>query len=108
MPIIVIANLADKTIPEPDLSLSLLKNFHRQGWDWLHACGGKGRCTTCRVAVLAGTENMSQPAETERRMRNYNRLLPGERLTCQTYLLSGEVLLFVPEDCRLPHLVYEE
>src|SRR3954454_6863821 len=48
--------------------------------DQLHACGGKARCTTCRVEFLAGEpEQMTVAEKTILAARN----LSGVRLSCQ-------------------------
>lgn len=51
--------------------------------DQLHACGGKARCTTCRVEFLAGEpEKMT---EAEKQVLTQKGLIqqPGLRLSCQ-------------------------
>jgi adenylate cyclase len=47
------------------------------------ACGGRGRCSTCRVLVIAGGENAPPPSGLEQRMLGRIRA-PGQvRLACQ-------------------------
>jgi ferredoxin len=57
-----------------------------------HSCGGEGSCSTCRVAVLAGGENLSPI--------NINEVAyclgPDERLACQAKL-KGDVTVRVLE-----------
>jgi 2Fe-2S ferredoxin len=63
------------------------------GIEHRHICGGRGFCTSCRVEVVAGSENLSPVSALER-----ERLGPqaGElRLACQTRLL-GEAYVRVP------------
>ena len=48
--------------------------------DQLHACGGKARCTTCRVEFIAGEPDTMTDAERERLAA---RGLTGVRLSCQ-------------------------
>lgn len=50
------------------------------GVDILHACGGNARCTTCRVAYVAGEPDRITRAERERLEQ---RGLSGVRLSCQ-------------------------
>ncbi|MCA9071371.1 MAG: (2Fe-2S)-binding protein [Planctomycetaceae bacterium] len=50
------------------------------GTDQLHACGGKARCTTCRVEFLEGEPNKITKAENELLAA---RGLDGVRLSCQ-------------------------
>ncbi|ASM73184.1 MULTISPECIES: adenylate/guanylate cyclase domain-containing protein [Roseobacteraceae] len=46
-------------------------------------CGGKGRCTTCRVMVEAGAEHLPPPSDAEARSLNAVGAPPGARLACQ-------------------------
>ena len=50
------------------------------GIDQLHACGGRTRCTTCRVEFIAGEPERSTKAE---RAALASRGLTGVRLSCQ-------------------------
>jgi 2Fe-2S ferredoxin len=84
----------------------LLAALHRAGHDWPHACGARGRCTTCRVQVLAGATHLTPPTEAELRYQAAGRLAPTERLTCQARLPAGEVLARVPPSAKLPHVAY--
>ncbi len=105
MPLLTIENLPDAAVPVP-AGATLLAALQTAGHDWMHACGAKGRCTTCRVQVLLGLENLSPPTEAELRYRAAGRLLPSERLTCQARLLTGAVTGRVPEATQLPHVQY--
>ncbi len=48
--------------------------------DQLHACGGKARCTTCRVEFVDGEPTQMTEAE---KTALTNRGLTGVRLSCQ-------------------------
>lgn len=48
-------------------------------------CGGRARCSTCRVRVLAGQENLSQPSEREQQVLRRVGAPPNVRLACQIY-----------------------
>jgi len=50
------------------------------GIDQLHACGGRARCTTCRVQFIEGEPSTSTKAE---RAALAGRGLIGVRLSCQ-------------------------
>lgn len=50
------------------------------GVDQLHACGGNGRCTTCRVEFIDGEPEQITAAESEILKA---RELTGVRLSCQ-------------------------
>lgn len=74
----------------------------------MHACGKKGRCTTCKIIVVAGMENLSPLNEREEIYRKVGRLKPNERLSCQAKILDGELIVRVAEENKLPHLQYSE
>jgi len=50
------------------------------GIDQLHACGGRARCTTCRVEFISGEPETRTDAEVAALAR---RELTGVRLSCQ-------------------------
>lgn len=50
------------------------------GLEQLHACGGKGKCTTCAVSFLEGEPSEMRPMEKETLERKN---LSGVRLSCQ-------------------------
>ena len=45
-------------------------------------CGGRGRCSTCRVRVRAAYPGLPPPGEDERRVLSRIRALPNVRLAC--------------------------
>jgi len=104
MPEITIINLHGKKVRLSDRQ-SLLHAFQEQFIDWMHACGGKGRCTTCAFDVASGAENLSRLTPVEERFIEQGRLVEGQRLACQTRCL-GEVSIEVPAANQLPHLDY--
>lgn len=53
-------------------------------------CGGTGNCTTCRVRVTNGQQNLSKPTPQERRMAHQRRWDPSIRLACQC-IAQGDV-----------------
>jgi ferredoxin, 2Fe-2S len=108
MPSITIQNLANKTVTLPASVQSIIQAFAEQGIDWMQACGQKGRCTTCKMKVLEGEEQMSAPSENEQRMQKLGRLPEGYRLACQCWVKSGHVLVRVPDVNKLPHMQYSE
>ena len=105
MPLLTIENLLGATMDVP-ADATLLAALQAAGHDWMHACGAKGRCTTCRLQVRTGQENLSPPTAAELRYQAAGRLLPTERLTCQAQLPVGDVTGRVPEATKLPHVRY--
>ncbi|MBC8082126.1 MAG: (2Fe-2S)-binding protein [Hymenobacter sp.] len=106
MPTLTVLNLP-AAVPVPAGS-TLLTALQSAGHDWMHACGAKGRCTTCRLILVSGAEVLTPPTEAELRYRAAGRLQPNERLTCQARLPNGTVTGHVPEATKLPHVRYEE
>lgn len=82
-----------------------LRHIQAQGVDWMHACGAKGRCTTCRMIVLKGSEKIGPHTAAELKYQKAGLLLQNERLACQA-LVIGDIVVRVPEDSKLPHLKY--
>lgn len=105
MPQITILNLSGLTIQTTDSYKPLLQELQAAGLDWMHACGAKGRCTTCKCKVVMGLENFTAPTAAEQRFRSQGALLTDERLTCQA-VVTGNVEIVVPERSKLPHMVY--
>ena len=107
MPKLTVQNLAQLQVKIAP-GQTLLKALQAHGHDWMHACGAKGRCTTCRLQVRAGLENLSPLSAAELRYQAAGRLLSDERLTCQTWLLTGDAAGRVPDATQLPHVRYRE
>ena len=107
MPLLTIENLPGAVLEVP-ADATLLAALHAAGFDWMHACGGRGRCTTCRVQVRAGGECLGPLTAAETRYRNAGRLRPDERLACQAQLPAGAVRGRVPEATQLPHQRYAD
>jgi ferredoxin, 2Fe-2S len=102
---IVIENLGVKEVATNDLSKSVLAILHCHFIDWMHACGGKGRCTTCKMIVKRGAENLNEPSLAEQKYLDLGALAPDERLACQSKLM-GDIVICVPEEGKLPHINY--
>ncbi len=109
MPKITIINLSHQeiSVSEANLHQTVLTYIHESRIDWMHHCGKKGRCTTCKMIVVEGIENLSPLTSSEKKFQDENRLNSNERLACQA-LLSGSISIKVPKECQLPHLKYEE
>jgi class 3 adenylate cyclase len=64
---------------------SILANSLEAGINHTHVCGGRARCSTCRVIVLEGAESLEKRNEAESRLA-LRKGFPAEvRLACQTY-----------------------
>ncbi|NCS94408.1 MAG: 2Fe-2S iron-sulfur cluster binding domain-containing protein [Leptospira sp.] len=69
---------------ESILELSLRNNIPH-----VHICGGKARCSTCRVFVLEGIENCSPRTPKELKLANAKGFPAEVRLACQT-MINGK------------------
>ncbi len=63
---------------------TILKASLRCGIPHTHVCGGKARCSTCRVMIVEGLENVNPRNEREQAMANRLEFSPEIRLACQT------------------------
>ena len=102
---IVIRNLSEKSFEIQDFSKSLLRHVHDHAIDWMHACGGKGRCTTCKVIILEGIENLEPKTQAELKYESQGLLSGNERLACQV-IVGGTIQIEVPDEGKLPHVKY--
>ena len=73
--------------------------------DWMHACGKKGHCTTCRIIVLEGMAAFGNLSPAEQKFRELGRLGEHERLTCQC-TLTADAVGQIPNETKFPHLNY--
>ncbi|MDQ3292507.1 MAG: (2Fe-2S)-binding protein [Bacteroidota bacterium] len=105
MPIVKIQNLFGKAI-NVAAGQTVLQAILEAGIDWMHACGAKGRCTTCRLIVTEGQAYFTALSAAEQKFRNQGRLKENERLLCQCMLPAGEVSGYIPEQTKFPHVIY--
>lgn len=107
MPKITIKNLFNKSLSTNNNTSTVLSIIHENYIDWMHTCGAKGRCTTCKMIVIKGMNNLSNQSADELKYKELNMLTDNERLACQC-TLSGDVLIAVPEENKMPHMQYSE
>jgi adenylate cyclase len=69
------------TVP---LGFTVLDASRAAGIPHASVCGGRGRCSTCRVHVVRGLESLPLPSEAERRVLARVAAAPDVRLACQT------------------------
>ena len=83
----------DRTIRAPRgfsvLEASLVNNIPHA-----HVCGGRGRCSTCRIRVLSDTSALPSPSAAEHAVLERVGAAPGVRLACQLRPTSD--IAFVP------------
>lgn len=90
---------------------TLLEAIHAQRLDWMHLCGKKGRCVTCRIKIISGGELLNPLTKHELRFQKLNALATDERLSCQAICPSSQeesvIVGYTPKATQLPHLLYE-
>lgn len=64
--------------------LTLLDASRTNGIPHASVCGGRGRCSTCRVRVVEGFDNLPEPSAEELRVLERIGAAPQVRLACQT------------------------
>ena len=82
----------DKVVEATDDLDSLLDISIKNQLPHLHECGGHGRCTTCRVRVLDGIQNLSVKTPQEKEASYLRKWDPSIRLACQTYPKGDAVI----------------
>lgn len=63
--------------------LTLLEISQLNGLPHTSLCGGKGRCTTCRIEITKGLENLAPPSSAEARTLKAIKARDNVRLACQ-------------------------
>lgn len=104
---LIIQNMSGLTLKVTNNSQSILQIVQENYIDWMHACGAKGRCTTCRAIIVAGATHLEAMNEAEKKMSV--RLNNNERLACQAkFTGQGDVTIRVPKGTQFPHIDYKE
>lgn len=104
MPKVTVRNLQSKTI-DCEVKTKKLLDILLSEVDWMHSCGGKGRCTTCSAVIISGKEHLSPLTEVEIKYQSMDRLASNMRLSCQC-LVEGDIAIDAPKPYQLPHLKY--
>ena len=88
---------------EVEKGTSILEAALKYDIPLFHTCGGNCSCSTCRVLVLKGAENISKMETGEAEILDSFDLKAPHRLGCQS-LLTGEgtVEVDIPERDKAP------
>lgn len=70
---------------------SLLDFSRSAGVPHASVCGGRGRCSTCRVRILKGAENLADIAPDEQKVLDRVKAGMHVRLACQAHPMRGEI-----------------
>ena len=73
---------AGQTLTAPQ-GASVLQISRRAGIRHASVCGGRGRCSTCRVRIVRGLERLPTSSEAEQRVLRRVGAPPNVRLACQ-------------------------
>src|SRR5574341_87284 len=87
--------LPDEREVETSEAETILQASLRAGIPHAHACGGKARCSTCRVLILEGLEHCNPRNAKEKKLAERLHFGSEIRLACQTRI-TGEVKLRRP------------
>ena len=71
---------------------SLLATAAAGGVELMHSCGGIGACTSCRVRILSGRDQLSPIGRAEREQLVESGILETHRLACQTMVYGNVVV----------------
>ena len=82
--------LPDNKVFEVEPGESILHTATRNEIPHVNACGGEGKCTTCRLLILEGIENCSPETEKEIALKEKAHTTDEFRLACQT-TITGDV-----------------
>jgi adenylate cyclase len=82
--------LPDQRLVECRPGESILPAALRAGVRFAHACGGNGKCSTCRIVVVEGGQSCSERTPREQAIADRLGFGPQFRLACQTSV-RGEV-----------------
>ena len=97
MPRITFVHSEGKSGEVPE-DVSVLEAAELLGFPLEHDCGGNASCSTCRVEVMVGAENLSEIDFDEQDLLDREALTESyHRLSCQAKI-SGDVMVQVPEE----------
>ncbi len=81
-----ITSLTDRRTIPVQADETILVASLKAGIPHAHACGGQGRCSTCRVIVTAGLENCEPRQPIEQELATQLGFPDPVRLACQTHI----------------------
>ena len=88
---------SDGRVVELHRGSTILEGSRQAGIPHASVCGGRGRCSTCRVRIVAGLADLPPAGAEERRVLNRIGAPPSVRLACQTRPQRPvEIVLLLP------------
>ena len=95
----VAVTYADGSSVRVPAGFSVLEASLRAGRPHAHFCGGRGRCSTCRIQVMSSAGPLPRPSAPEQAVLDRIDAPPLMRLACQLRPLDDiAVLLLLPSD----------
>jgi adenylate cyclase len=73
----------DNRVIELQREATLLESIRRAGIPHASVCGGRGRCSTCRVRISEGLDQLAPPDAAEKQVLSRITESPSVRLACQ-------------------------
>jgi hemoglobin-like flavoprotein/ferredoxin len=92
VPVVFTGEIGGDVTLESALGKTILDVSLDNGIPHAHACGGNARCSTCRVAILSGSQNLSPRNAEETTLARRLGFPDDVRLACQTRI-GGSVRL---------------
>jgi len=83
-PIVFASEIGGDVVVEAQLGQTLLEISLANGIPHAHACGGNARCSTCRVLITSGQQNVSPRNADEYKLATRLGFPEDVRLACQT------------------------
>ncbi len=108
MPKITISNQGHKVVNyklNNETPITVLAILQENNIDWMHACGGKGKCTSCKCIIVSGEVNLDTKTQVEIDFIDSGKISDSQRMICQV-LVFGDVGIEVSEKNKLPNVNY--
>jgi ferredoxin, 2Fe-2S len=71
-------------------------------------CERQGACDSCKVTILSGKNLLSEPTKAELERLDAEQIIKGERLSCQTKIISAGEITVMAEKKKEPEKSEEE
>ena len=91
-----------KVTADVETGLSILDASMRFRVPLYHTCGGNASCSTCRVMVIKGGENLSPIETAEAQILDSFDLQSPHRLGCQARIMKDQVEVEIPDRKKEP------
>ena len=87
---------------EVEKGISVLEAALRHGVNIYHTCGGNCSCSTCRVQVVSGGQNLTPVEKSEIEVLDSFDLKAPYRLGCQALVFGDAVEVEIPQREKEP------